>query len=74
MSTPTWPASWKAPHPLERNRVADVHVGRRDVDAELDAQRPAERELALELALREDVHARSRVRLLELCGCHGGRC
>ena len=46
----------EGPHPLERDRVADVHVGRGDVDAELDAQCPAERELALELALREDVH------------------
>src|SRR6185312_9898635 len=40
-------------HPLERDRLADVDVARGRVDAELDAQRPAERELALQLPLRQ---------------------
>ena len=42
-------------HALERDRAADVDVRRGDVDAELHAQRPAERELALELALGQHV-------------------
>jgi hypothetical protein len=42
-------------HPLERDRMADVDLGRGDVDAELDPQRPTLRELALELALGKDV-------------------
>ena len=43
-------------HPLERDRAPDVDVGRRDVDAELHPQRPAELQLRVELALREDVN------------------
>ena len=42
-------------HPLQRDPVADVDVRCGDVDPELHAQRPAERELALEPALGEDV-------------------
>ena len=42
-------------HALERDRAADVDVGRGDVDPELDAQRPPERELRLEPALGQDV-------------------
>ena len=42
-------------HPLQRDRSADVDVGRGDVDAELHPQRPPERELLLEAALREQV-------------------
>ena len=42
-------------HALQRDRAADVDVGRRDVDAELHPQRPPERELLLEAALREQV-------------------
>ena len=42
-------------HALERDGVADVNVRRGRVDPELHAQGPAERELALELALGEDV-------------------
>ena len=39
----------------EHDRVAQMDVRGRRVDPELDAQRPAERQLALELALRKDV-------------------
>ncbi len=42
-------------HSLKRDAATDVDVGRRDVDPELDAQRTPERELLLELSLREDV-------------------
>ena len=42
-------------HALQRDPVADVDVRRGDVDPELHAQRPPERELALEPALGEDV-------------------
>ena len=42
-------------HPLQRDRAADVDVGGGDVDAELDAQRPSERQLRLQPALREHV-------------------
>jgi hypothetical protein len=42
-------------HPLERDRAADVDVGRSDVDAELHPQRPAQRQLLLELPFREHV-------------------
>ena len=42
-------------HALERDRAADVDVRRGDVDAELHAQRPAERQLLLELARRQHV-------------------
>ena len=42
-------------HPLQRDRAADVDVGRRHVDPELDAQRPAELQLRLEPALRQHV-------------------
>ena len=41
-------------HPLQRNPVAEGDVRRGDVDAELDAQRPAELELRLEGALGQD--------------------
>ena len=34
--------------------VPDVYVGRGDVDPELDAKGPAERDLSLELPLRKD--------------------
>ena len=37
-------------HALERYPPADVDVGRRDVDAELHAEGPVEREPTLELA------------------------
>jgi hypothetical protein len=43
-------------HPLERNRMPYVDIGRRDVDAELDAERPPARKLPLELPLGEHVH------------------
>ena len=43
------------PHALERDPSADVDVGRGDVDPELHPQRPPERELLLEAALREQV-------------------
>jgi hypothetical protein len=43
-------------HPLEWDRAADVDVRGGDVDPELDPQRPPERELRFELALREDVN------------------
>jgi hypothetical protein len=39
----------------EHDRVTEMDVGRRRVDAELDPQRPPLLELALELALRQDV-------------------
>ena len=42
-------------HALERDGVADVDVRRRDVDAELDAQGPPGRKLALQLPRREHV-------------------
>ena len=42
-------------HALQRDATADVDVRRRDVDAQLDAQRPAELQLLLQLALRQDV-------------------
>ena len=42
-------------HPLQRDPAADVDVGRRDVDPQLHAQRPAERELALQPAFGQDV-------------------
>ena len=42
-------------HALQRDRAADVDVGRRDVDAELDPQRPAELQLRLETALGQHV-------------------
>ena len=42
-------------HSLQRNRPADVDVGRGDVDAELDAQRPPECQLLLETALRQQL-------------------
>ncbi len=49
------PGALEGRHALERDGVADVDVRRGRVDPELHAQRPAERELALELALGEDV-------------------
>ena len=42
-------------HPLQRDSAADVDVRRGDVDAELDPQRPAELQLLLEPAGRQDV-------------------
>ena len=42
-------------HALERDRAADVDVGRRDVDPELHPQRPAELELLLEAARGQNV-------------------
>src|SRR6476469_1607567 len=41
---------------LQRDRVSDVDVARRRVDAELDAKRPALGQLALELALGQHLH------------------
>ena len=41
------------PHPLERDGLADVDVAGGRVDAELHPERPAQRELALELPLGE---------------------
>ena len=49
------PRVLERPHALERDRSADVDVGRGDVDPELHPQRPPERELLLEAALREQV-------------------
>ena len=49
------PSSWNARMRWSGIAAADVDVRRGDVDPELHAQRPAERELALELALREHV-------------------
>ena len=57
----------EGPHPLERDRAADVDVRRGDVDPELHAQRPPERELALELALRQHVDGVPR----QLAQAHG---
>jgi hypothetical protein len=42
-------------HSLERDPVSERHVGRGDVDPQLDPQRPSERELALELSFRQNV-------------------
>jgi hypothetical protein len=42
-------------HPLQRDRAAHVDVRRGDVDAELDTQRAAERELPLERSPRQHV-------------------
>ena len=50
-----WPSSWNARSRCERDAAADVDVRRGDVDAELHAQRPAERQLLLELPLGQDV-------------------
>jgi hypothetical protein len=57
-------------HPLERDRVTDVHVRRRDVDAELHPQRPAEAELALELPGGEHVDGVAREGGHEIGGGH----
>ena len=43
-------------HALERDAASDVDVGRGDVDAELDAERSAERELRLERTGGQNVH------------------
>ena len=50
-----WPCVLERAHPLERDRPADVDVGRGDVDPELHPQRPAELQLLLEAARRQDV-------------------
>ena len=50
---PQVPLVLEGAHALERDRLADVDVARRRVDPELHPQRPAERELALELSLRQ---------------------
>ncbi len=49
------PASWNARIRWSGIAAADVDVGRRDVDPELHAQRPAELQLLLEAARRQDV-------------------
>jgi hypothetical protein len=49
------PLVLEGPHPLQRDRAADVDVGRGDVDAELHPQRPAELQLRLEPALWQHV-------------------
>ena len=49
------PRVLKGAHPLQRDAAADVDVRRRDVDAELHTQRPAELQLLLEPSLRKDV-------------------
>ncbi len=56
-------------HPLQGNAAAEMDVGRRHVDAELDAQRPPERELAFELAFRQHVNCVPR----QLCDVGHGR-
>ena len=48
--------------PVEHDREAEMDVGGGRVDAELDAQRPAELQLPLELAFRENVHGMARRR------------
>ena len=58
-------------HPLQRDAAADVDIGRGDVDPELDAQRAAEGELALEAPFRKDVDGVPR-QLFDLAA-HGGR-
>ena len=70
------PLALKGAHPLERDAVAERDVRRRDVDPELHAQRPPERELALQLALRERRETALRVRSsrltrssLDSCSC-----
>src|SRR5436190_7272789 len=45
----------KGAHALQRDAVAERHVRRRDIDPELDAQRPAELQLLVEPALRKHV-------------------
>ena len=60
-------------HPLERDRTADVDVRRGDVDAELDAQRPPERELLLEAALRQQVDVVAGKGVDVAHGAHGAR-
>src|SRR5215211_7431548 len=50
--------------------MANVHLRRGHVDPELHAERPSERELPLELALREDVHGVPR----ELGHIHASEC
>ena len=54
------PLVLEGPHPLERDRAAHVDVRRGHVDPELHAQRPPQRELALELTLRQHVDGVSR--------------
>ena len=54
-------------HPLQREPAPDVDVGRGDVDPELDAERPSERQLLLELACRQHVDGVAR----ELDDSHG---
>ena len=61
----------KGAHPLERHRMAQGDVGRRDVDAELHAERAPERELPLELPLGENVDGAPREIFDE--AAHGGR-
>jgi hypothetical protein len=50
------PCVLEGAHALEGDRPPDVDVGRGDVDAELHPQRPAERQLALEAALRQHMN------------------
>jgi RNA polymerase sigma factor (sigma-70 family) len=50
------PGRLKRRQPPEDDCEAEVDVGPRRIDSELDAKGPAERELALELALRQDVY------------------
>ena len=45
----------KGAHPLQWDAAADVEVGRGDVDAELDPERPPELQLGLEPAGGKDV-------------------
>ena len=47
----------------QHDRVAEVDVGRRRIDAELHAQRAPERQLALQLARREDLGGAAHERL-----------
>ena len=51
ISTTTWPEVLELPQLAQRNRMAEVQVGRGGIDTELDAQRPAALELALEIGL-----------------------
>ena len=63
-----WPSSWNARIRCSGIGPADVDVRRRDVDAELDAQRPAELQLLLEAARRQHVDRVPR----EFCERHAG--
>src|SRR5207344_2952961 len=54
------PLALEGGHPLKWDAVAQRHVARGHVDAELDAERPPERELRLESALGQDLDGSAR--------------